>query len=124
MLPALHLLLVEPDLRRAQRLMCMLSSLGIVTTRAADPAQAAALLAQMLPDGLLVGVQPLGARELRAWLADLLAADPPWTLLYAEQAALLDDMRADLPPLAAARWPCSADELGRALAPLTSVGTR
>jgi hypothetical protein len=43
-LPALHLLLVEPELRRAQPLMCLLNSLGSVTTRVTTPSQATALL--------------------------------------------------------------------------------
>lgn len=122
MLPALHLLLVEPDLRRAQRLMCLLSTLGIVTTRAADPAQAALLLTQVLPDGLVVGLHPPNTRELRAWLTALLADSPLWTLVYAEHETPLEAVLAELPPLAAARWPCSADELRRALAPLLRVG--
>jgi hypothetical protein len=122
MLPALHLLLVEPELRRAQQLMSLLSSLGITTTRAATPGQATTLLTQLLPDGLIVGVHPLNAHALRPWLAGLLADTPLWTLVYAEHEALLDDALAGLPPLATARWPCSADELVLLLTPLLSVG--
>jgi hypothetical protein len=122
MLPALHLLLVEPELRRAQQLMSLLSSLGIVTTRAATPGQATTLLTQLLPDGLLISVHPLNARDLRPWLADLLADSPLWTLVYAEHEALLAVVQQGLPPLATARWPCSADVLALLLAPLLRVG--
>jgi CheY-like chemotaxis protein len=124
LLPALHLLLVEPELRHAQQLMCLLSSLGVVTTRAATPGQATTLLTQLLPDGLLVGVHPLNIRDLRPWLAGLLADSPPWTLVYAEHEALLAVAQLGLPPLASARWPCSADDLALLLAPLLSVGAR
>jgi hypothetical protein len=122
MLPALHLLLVEPELRRAQQLMSLLSSLDIITTRAVTPDQAATLLTPLLPDGLIVGVHPLNARELRPWLAGLLSDSPLWTLVYAEHKALLATVRLGLPPLATARWPCSAADLALLLAPLLSVG--
>jgi hypothetical protein len=122
MLPALHLLLVEPDLRRAQHLMCLLSSLGIVTTRVADPRQATLLLAQVLPDGLIIGVHTFSTRELRSWLADFHTDRPLWTLVYAEHTALLDVVRLGLPALATTLWPCSADELTCLLTPLLNVG--
>jgi len=123
MLPA-HLLLVEPDLRRAQRLMCLLSSLGVVTTRVATPGQAATLLGQLLPDGLIVGINPTNVRDLHHWLADLLSDTPLWTLVYADREALLDDALAGLPPLATTRWPCSADDLALLLIPLLSIHAR
>jgi hypothetical protein len=122
LLPALHLLLVEPELRRAQQLMCLLSSPGIVTTRAATPGQAATLLTLLLLDGLLIGVHPLNVRDLHPWLAGVFADSPLWTLVYAEHEALLAAVQLGLPPLATARWPCSADGLALLLTPLLKIG--
>lgn len=105
-----HLLLVEPDPGRARLLSQMLSSLGAVVAHVRDPAQAALLLSQVQPDGVLVGLHPANARAVRSWLAGL-DGGAGVTLLYAEHGALLDLVSA--PPCAAlsALWPLSRSEL-------------
>jgi len=124
---SLHLLLVEPDPHRAQTVTRMLVCLGMLSTRVATTYQATAFLTQIQPDGLLIGVDPMTTRELRAWLAALLPANPLRTLLYAEHGTLLDVARLGLPPVISTMlWPCSQSDLALLVTPLPplSMGER
>lgn len=114
---ASHLLLVEPEPGRLHSLSQMLESLGLIVTSVAGPPQAALLLSQIQPDGIMVGLHPANVREVRAWLAAL-GAHPAVTLLYAEHSALLDLAAAQPRAVLTALWPFSRSELALLLASL------